>query len=79
MSNPVESLDIFIPIFDKLVYYGHSDLVIDGIKVEIIKGYANSLWEYDFVHTWGKPDSISDEEFNAEKELFDDSFKSSRE
>jgi len=60
-------------ISDKV--YNNALEAIDGIKVEIIKGYANSLWEYDFVHTWGKPDSISDEEFNVEKELFDDSFE----
>ena len=60
-------------ISDKV--YNNALEVIDGIKVEITKGYANSLWEYDFVHTWEKPDSISDEEFNAEKELFSDSFK----
>jgi len=56
------------------VYYDALE-VIDGIKVEIIKGYANSLWEYDFVYAWKKPDSISDEEFIIEKNLFDDSFK----
>ncbi|OGO80288.1 MAG: hypothetical protein A2Y21_02550 [Clostridiales bacterium GWC2_40_7] len=60
-------------ISDKV--YNNALEVIDGIKVEIIKGYANSLWEYDFIHAWGKPDSISDEEFNVEKELFDDSFE----
>ena len=60
-------------ISDKV--YNNALEVIDGIKAEIIKGYANSLWEYDFVHAWEKPDSISDEEFTAEKDLFDDSFK----
>ena len=59
-------------ISDKV--YNNALEVIDGIKVEIVEGYVNSLWEYDFVHAWGKPDSISDEEFNAEKELFDNSF-----
>ncbi|NMB97278.1 MAG: hypothetical protein GYA02_11825 [Clostridiaceae bacterium] len=28
-SEPVASIDIFIPVFDKLVYYGYSDLTLD--------------------------------------------------
>ena len=29
LSNPAESIDIFTPVLDKLVYYGHSDLALD--------------------------------------------------
>lgn len=60
-------------ISDKV--YDNALELIDGIKVELIDGYANSLWEYDFVHTWENPDSISEEEFTVEKDQFDNSFK----
>lgn len=57
------------------VYYNAID-IIDSIKAEIITGNFNSLWEYNFVHMWGKPDSMEDKDFQVEKELFNDSYNS---
>ena len=60
-------------ISDKV--YNNALKVIDGIKAEIIEGYANNLWEYDFVHVWEKPESIRADDFAAEKKLFRDTFE----
>jgi len=43
-------------------------------RMELIEGLRDSVWEYDFVHSWVKPDSISEEEFNKEKEYFEKTF-----
>ena len=45
------------------------------VKQEIIKGFSNSLWEYDFVHHWLPPDSVSEETFTAETQQFADSIQ----
>ncbi len=42
--------------------------------MELIEGLRYSIWEYNFVHSWVKPDSISEEEFNKEKEYFEKTF-----
>ncbi len=55
------------------VYYDALE-AIQTIKIEIITGNANHLWENNFVNIWGKPESIKDEEFTSEKEKFDESF-----
>lgn len=44
-SKPVASIDIFIPVFDKLVYYGYSDLTLDiSLRMfDLIKGAPGLL------------------------------------
>lgn len=44
------------------------------MKGILISGKTKLLWKYSFIHTWGKPDGISNDEFAAEKKLFDKSF-----
>ncbi|MDJ0705207.1 MAG: hypothetical protein QNJ46_18135 [Leptolyngbyaceae cyanobacterium MO_188.B28] len=46
-----------------------------AVKQEIIKGFSNSLWEYDFVHRWLPPDSIAEETFITETQQFVDSIQ----
>ncbi len=43
---------------------------VGALKKDVIKGFRKSLWKYDFVHRWASPDSISDDDFAAESELF---------
>lgn len=56
----------------------HDDALyeIDHLKVEIIKANANELWKYNFINKWEKPDYIPEDDFNNEKELFENSFSS---
>ena len=46
-----------------------------AVKQEILKGFSTSLWEYDFVHRWLPPDSVSEETFTAETQQFADSIQ----
>ena len=41
-----------------------------NFKPQIIKGFDQSLWQYDFVHRWPRPDCVSEEEFTAEVDHF---------
>lgn len=50
--------------------YDHAIGGIYDLQHELIEEYTNNLWKYEFVHTWGKPDSMSDEEYTFEKDLF---------
>ncbi len=43
---------------------------VNKLKPEMIKAFRNGLWEYDFVHRWTSPDSVSEKEFSAESEHF---------
>lgn len=48
--------------------------IIVELKKEFIRGYANRLWEFSFVHTWAAADSVPEEEKAAEKERFAKTF-----
>ncbi|MFO8087625.1 MAG: SEC-C metal-binding domain-containing protein [Bacteroidales bacterium] len=39
-------------------------------KGTIIAKFFNKLWSFNFVHLWLKPDSISQDEFEAEQKIF---------
>ena len=47
---------------------------ITGMKMELIEGQEDSIWEYSFVHSWGRPDSVGEEDFFSEKEYFERTF-----
>lgn len=47
---------------------------IKDTKTEMIAGGSNSIWEYDFVHFWTKPDSLDEDEFNTEAKYFERTF-----
>ncbi|HEY5562947.1 MAG TPA: hypothetical protein VIK72_14545 [Clostridiaceae bacterium] len=44
--------------------------IIDISKKAFIFRNNKDLWNYDFVHRWEKPDYLSQEEFEGERELF---------
>ena len=48
---------------------------ISSIKAEITKARADELWKYNFVHHWGKPDSVHEQDFIIEKEAFEHTFR----
>ena len=48
---------------------------ISSIKAEITKARADELWTYNFVHHWGKPDSVNEQDFIIEKEAFEHTFR----
>jgi len=48
---------------------------IANIKAEITKARADELWKYNFVHHWGKPDSVNEQDFMMEKEAFEHTFR----
>ena len=39
-------------------------------KTQLAQVLKHRLWEYDFVHRWPRPDSVSEAEFAEESELF---------
>ena len=47
---------------------------ITMMKMELIEAREDSLWEYSFVHSWGRPDSVEEEDFLSEKEYFERTF-----
>lgn len=47
---------------------------ITGMKFDLIEGLKDSIWEYSFVHSWGRPDSVEEEEFLKEKGYFERTF-----
>lgn len=53
----------------------YSDFVISSreLKGILIASQPASLWEFDFVHRWHKPDSISEAEFVNEAKIFEKS------
>lgn len=51
-------------------YYKTITHKIKELKGKSIAISLNRLWSYDFVHQWKKPDSISDDEFNYEQNIF---------
>ena len=40
------------------------------LKEQIIRENISALWQYDFVHSWSRPDSIDPDLFKEEAELF---------
>lgn len=36
----------------------------------MIGQFTPDLWEYSFVHTWGRPDSVAEAEFTEERNIF---------
>ncbi len=40
------------------------------LKGVVIGQFTPYLWEYDFVHTWGRPDSVDEAEFAEEQKIF---------
>ncbi len=48
--------------------------VIKKVKEKFKSENKPDLWEYTFIHSWQKPDSISEEEFLVEKKYFRDTF-----
>lgn len=47
---------------------------IKAIKKMLMHSYRQELWNFDFVHAWGKPASISMEEWSEEQDKFAKSF-----
>jgi hypothetical protein len=50
--------------------------LIYDLKKNLMEDMKNSLWEYNFVFTWAKPDSYNDIQYNQEKLLFENSYLS---
>jgi hypothetical protein len=44
--------------------------IVEKFKPQLIKGFAPTLWQYEFVHRWPRPDCVSEEEFTAEADHF---------
>lgn len=44
--------------------------VVNRFKPDVIKGFNTTVWKYDFVHRWTRPDSVSEAEFQAEADQF---------
>jgi hypothetical protein len=42
----------------------------NALKPQLIEGFEQRLWQYNFVHRWQRPHCISKAEFLAEAELF---------
>ncbi len=47
---------------------------VTEMKMELIKGQGDSIWRYSFVHSWGRPDAVSEEDFLREKGYFEKTF-----
>lgn len=56
--------------FINLEQHAQSLDVISKVKAFFILSQGNNLWQYDFVHHWDKPESISPEIFKYEKDIF---------
>lgn len=50
--------------------YENAIMVSKNLKTKVIETLSENLWNYNFVHLWQKPDSISESEFEKEKNLF---------
>ena len=44
------------------------------LKGVVIGQFITDLWRYDYVHTWHRPDSVSESEFEEEQKIFRKSF-----
>jgi hypothetical protein len=52
------------------VVYQNSLAAVFAIKPYLIRFFSEHLWKYSFVHHWARPDSISEDDFNAEVAIF---------
>lgn len=59
--------------------YDNFKQIANELKGEKIIDMKTRLWENNFIHEWGKPDSISEQEFEAEKRIFEKSSTLKRE
>jgi hypothetical protein len=55
----------------------HKEVIkhVASLKPDARKAFRNNLWEYDFVHRWTPPDSVSEKDFSAESEQFKTTIK----
>jgi uncharacterized protein YecA (UPF0149 family) len=51
--------------------YDNFKQIANELKGEKIIDLKTRLWENNFIHDWTKPDSISEQEFEAEKRIFE--------
>ncbi|MCB0845822.1 MAG: hypothetical protein KDE26_21375 [Bacteroidetes bacterium] len=54
--------------------YEETQVIIKELKKALIEENPSYLWEYDFVHEWPKPEQVTEEEFEKEKEIFGEGF-----
>ncbi len=54
--------------------YNHFINMTKYLKGVAIYKHFKYLWNFNFIHTWNRPDSISEEEFVAENDIFDKTF-----
>jgi len=54
--------------------YDNAFEIINIQKAKVISNRLLDLWNYNFTHTWKKPDSISQSEFEAEHNIFKKSY-----
>lgn len=55
-------------IYDEL--YANYIKTASMLKGDVIRGFVPKLWNSNFVHSWNKPGSISQNEFDAENNIF---------
>ena len=48
------------------------------LKGIVIGQFVHDLWDYDFVHTWGRPGNVSETEFEEEHKIFRKSYSFKR-
>jgi hypothetical protein len=46
---------------------------INKVKIKFMENSEEKLWQYNFVHKWNKPESVTEEEFEEEKRRFGES------
>lgn len=58
----------------------HDELLEQSRRLKgiVIGQFVHYLWEYDFVHTWDRPDSVSETEFEEEHKIFRKSYSLQR-
>ena len=55
-------------IYDEL--YANHIKAASMLKGDVIRGFVPKLWNSNFVHAWNKPDSVSQNEFEVENNIF---------
>ncbi len=48
---------------------------VASLKPPLIQAFQNSLWQYNFVHRWRPPNSVSRKDFAVESEKFKETIK----
>jgi len=56
------------------IIYSHNFHILQHLKGIFISSYISSLWKYNYVHTWQKPDGVTEIEFLEEAKIFKKSF-----